>query len=148
MAIKNIYKSTFPSINFVTSKGATLVFSEGRYVTDNEREIVELEWEVKNRHPHIYVDANEAQVDTEVVEALAAAHKRATDEVLAAHAAKTGTQVSADGTVLGQAAAAQTIGSQQLASAVTGLPTIRSAVGTVGIAGSSITGATAQSVSK
>jgi|SRR6188768_2894875 len=66
MGIKKVFKSHMSSINYVTSKGRTCSFVEGRYLTDVPEEVAELTEIVNSKsNPHIYIDPNEKEFDTE-----------------------------------------------------------------------------------
>lgn len=67
MAILKKFKAHIKSCSYFTSKGMQVAFINGEYVTGNEDIITELEAEVANGHPHIYVDATDAEVDTEAL---------------------------------------------------------------------------------
>lgn len=83
MSIKKLFKSHFPSVNYVTVKGRTCSFIEGRFLTDHPDEISELEQVVNSKsNPHIYIDENEKEVDTGLQERIAAAQRAATLQVL------------------------------------------------------------------
>jgi hypothetical protein len=88
VAIKKIFKSSLPYINYVTTAGRTCVFQEGRYLTDNPQEIAELTFEIKRGNtPHIYIDPEETEVDTTLQERIIEAQKAATLRVLEEHSA-------------------------------------------------------------
>lgn len=73
MTISAIFKSALPSFSFFFKNGMTAVFINGKYVTDDHALIDELSAEVgavgksKSRHPYIYVDENEYQIDSEAL---------------------------------------------------------------------------------
>jgi hypothetical protein len=73
MTISAIFKSTFPSMNYVFKNGMTAVFIGGKYVTDNLELAHELMQEVKeigktkSKHPYIYVDEEEMEIDSEAL---------------------------------------------------------------------------------
>lgn len=67
MAILKKFKAHIKSCSFFTSTGMQVAFINGEHVTGNEQVIAELDAEVKNGHPHIYVDANDCEVDTEAL---------------------------------------------------------------------------------
>lgn len=99
MPVLKVFKSSIPSVNFVTSRGSTLVFKDGRYLTDNLKEIAELEDEIKSRHPHIYIDPAEKEVDTTILEEIEAAKRKAEADVLAKHGKAAETNVGAGQTM-------------------------------------------------
>ena len=85
MAIKKVYKSTLKGGNYITRRGKTLIFVEGKYITDREEEVQELEQEIKSGHPYLYIDPAEAEIDTTLQEKLEAAKRAVVDKVLAEH---------------------------------------------------------------
>lgn len=70
MAILKVYKSHIQSCSFFTSKGMQVAFIQGKFTTGNEEVIAELEAEIKSGHPHIYIDENEKEIDTEALSPL------------------------------------------------------------------------------
>lgn len=73
MTVSAIFKSTIPSCTYVFKNGMTAVFISGKYMTSDKELIAEMAAEVgeigfnKSKHPHIYVDENEAEVDSEAL---------------------------------------------------------------------------------
>lgn len=65
MAIQKLYKSRMPSCQYFFKDGSRADFVNGRFSTDEEDKIEQLDKELKANHPHIYVDDNEVEVDTE-----------------------------------------------------------------------------------
>lgn len=100
MAIKSVFKSRIESCQYVFQNGKSAVFSEGRFLTDVPQEIAELMGEVgeegntKSRHPFIWIDPDEKQLDTTVQDAI----KDAQSQVAAAivKAAEQGTALTPD----------------------------------------------------
>lgn len=83
MAIKQLFKSYLSSNNYITVKGRTCSFVEGRYLTDHPDEIAELRQIVSDKSsPFIYIDENEKEVDTTTQERLQGAAKKAILEEL------------------------------------------------------------------
>lgn len=76
MALQKIFKSTILSCRYFTRDGIAVNFMNGRFTTDNKRVEDELMEEVgeigrtKSRHPFIFVDEQEAQLDTEALSPL------------------------------------------------------------------------------
>lgn len=76
MAIQKIFKATILSCRFFTKDGVAVNFMNGRFTTDNKRiedELMEEVGEVgrtKSRHPFIFIDENEAELDTEALSPL------------------------------------------------------------------------------
>lgn len=85
MAIKRIFKSHIASTNYLTKKGKTLRFIEGKFMTDIEEEIAELEYEIKSGHPYIYIDAAEKEIDTTLEDKIKEAQREAAMKVLLEH---------------------------------------------------------------
>lgn len=75
MSTLRVYKSTFPYINFVLPNGKQLIFQNGHFYTDQENEIAILDQEIKLGHPHIFVDPQNMEVDSEDIKPGAAAKK-------------------------------------------------------------------------
>lgn len=73
MTISAVFKSPMPSFTYIYKNGMTAVFISGRYTTDNEALVKELFEEVgevgktKSRHPYIYVDEDEQEIDSEAL---------------------------------------------------------------------------------
>ena len=91
MAILHVFKSRIPSCKFLFKNGKEANFIGGKFMTDNESEIAELQAEVDLRHPHIYVDPEEAKVDSERVDPLEQIRMKAVAEYLAKQAAAVAT---------------------------------------------------------
>lgn len=68
----HVFNSTIPSVNFVFKNGKAAAFVAGKYFTDVESEIAELSEEVKNRHPHIYVDKDQVTIQSEMLDPMVA----------------------------------------------------------------------------
>lgn len=82
-SIKKVFKSHVPSVNYVTQKGRTCIFTEGRFLTDNLEEIEELTKMVSDKsNPYIYIDPDDSEVDTTVQDRIRAAQIEATTKVL------------------------------------------------------------------
>lgn len=78
MSIKKVFKSYIPSVNYVTQKGRTCVFVEGRFESDHPEEISELNDVCDKRlNPHIYIDPAEVEVDTTLQDRLRIASQKA-----------------------------------------------------------------------
>jgi hypothetical protein len=73
MAIQKIFKSTLPSFRFAAASGLIAHFMNGKFTTDNKRLEAELMDEVgeigrtKSSHPFIFIDEEEAELDTEAL---------------------------------------------------------------------------------
>lgn len=70
MAIKQLFKGTQPFFRYIFKDGSEAAFIGGRYMTDVESEVKELQAEVVAKHPFIYIDENEKEVDTSFAEQL------------------------------------------------------------------------------
>ena len=58
-----LFKSNHSSIKYVFRDGSFANFIKGKFYTDREEHVKELEGEVKLRHPHIYIDSKEPTID-------------------------------------------------------------------------------------
>jgi hypothetical protein len=97
MTVSAIFKSTIPSCTYVFKNGQTAVFISGKCLISDQSLIDELAAEVgeigitKSKHPHIYVDENEQEVDSEALSPLEIiklkAKEEARQELLAEQAA-------------------------------------------------------------
>lgn len=80
-----VFKNAMSNCQFVFKTGKVANFMQGKYITDLQWEIDELQNEINSGHPHIYIDDKERTVAVvEPVEALRARHIA---EYLAANAA-------------------------------------------------------------
>ncbi len=89
MTIKKIFKSQMPSCNYVFRNGVVAHFINGKYATDQETEIAEITAEITARHPHLYVDANESEIDSEALSPMEIIKQKAVAEYIANMAAAT-----------------------------------------------------------
>ena len=89
MSIMKVFKAALPSVNYVFRNGKPGIFVQGRYCTDIEAEIAELEDEISKGHPHIYIDKDEAEIDSNAVDPIAALRAKIEAEVRAQMAAAT-----------------------------------------------------------
>lgn len=90
MAIQKLYKSRMPSCQYFFKDGSRADFVNGRFSTDEEEKIEQLDAELKKNHPHIYVDDNEVEVDTEKQDPLEHLRTKFIAEYLAAQKDKVG----------------------------------------------------------
>lgn len=73
MAIQKIFKSTVSTLRFYCKDGFPVTFVLGKFTTDNKKVEDELMEEVgvigrhKSKHPYIFIDENESEVDTEAL---------------------------------------------------------------------------------
>lgn len=91
MAIQKLFKSRMPSCQYFFVDGSRADFVSGRFSTDDEDKIAQLDAEIKKNHPHIYVDDNEVEVDTEKQDPLEHLRTKFIAEYLASQEAKVGT---------------------------------------------------------
>lgn len=95
MSIKAIFKCKMPSCNYIFRDGTTGVFISGKLYTDNNAHISELKAEVgevgvnASKHPHIYVDPDECEIDSEMMDPIEVMKAKLRLEVRAEMAAAT-----------------------------------------------------------
>jgi hypothetical protein len=87
MALLAIFKSRIPSVNVVLPNGKALAFKEGVYRTADPYEVAYLEYEVKQNHPHIYIDEAEQVIDEALLDPMAALEAKFREKFLAEQAA-------------------------------------------------------------
>lgn len=87
MATLRVFKCTIPSVNFIFANGKAAIFQYGVYRTNMEWEISELEKEIAAGHPHIYIDAAEREIDSEMVDPMNALRAKIIAEYVAAQEA-------------------------------------------------------------
>ena len=80
--IVNQYFSTIPSVRYVFKNGTYAYFVAGRYRTHKVKEIEELDAEILEGHPHIYVKKDEAVVDTKNDDPLAGLRRKIIDDYI------------------------------------------------------------------
>ena len=97
MAVEKLFKSRMLSCQYFFEDGARADFVSGRYSTADDAKIAQLELEIKNNHPHIYVDDNEVEVDTDKLDPLEHLRAKFIAEYLAAQQAKEGTNFGTTG---------------------------------------------------
>ena len=88
MAMLRVFKSTIPYVNYVFGNGKIAGFIKGVYRTDDEGEIASLDYEVKQHHPHIYIDPAEREVDSELLDPMVVMRMQIREQVLAEIAAQ------------------------------------------------------------
>lgn len=81
MSMLRLYKSYLPTVNYILGNGKPAIFIEGRYATEVESEIAELDNEVRLKHPHIYIDDAEKEVDSVKVDPIEALTTRIREEL-------------------------------------------------------------------
>ncbi len=84
---KRLYWATMPFMNFIFPKGKVAVFRHHRYATDIQSEIEELDKEVANGHPHIYVKQEMMYLTEEMEDPMKALRSKIIAEFLAQQAA-------------------------------------------------------------
>jgi hypothetical protein len=88
MSTLRVFKSTIPSINFIFGNGKPAIFQGGVFRTDIPSEISALEYEIAQGHPHIFIDPNEREVDSELLDPMKALRAKIREEILAEEAEK------------------------------------------------------------
>lgn len=82
---KKVFKSYLQEVSYVMGNGKFIHFKNGRFHTDKADEITALEHEIKQGHPHFYIDTNETETEEQTPEeALAAIKAAAVAEYIAA----------------------------------------------------------------
>lgn len=81
-----VYKCSFMSTSFLMPNGKPCIFVNGVYRTDVPAEISEFDNMIANGHPHFYVDPNEREVDSTLVDPMAAMKHRIIEEYKASMA--------------------------------------------------------------
>ena len=89
MAILQVFKATLPSINYIFRNGKPAIFVQGKFATSIEAEIEEMKDEIAKGHPHIYVDKEDATVDSEMVDPIQALRAKIEAQIRAEMAAAT-----------------------------------------------------------
>ena len=87
MTIQTLFKSNQLSSNYIFRSGKVAMFIHGRFSTDVQSEIDELENEIKTNHPNIYKDEREKTIDTEKLDPLWKLKQDMRAEILAEMAA-------------------------------------------------------------
>lgn len=65
MTIKAVFKSHIPSVSYFFKNGLQAAFLLGRYETDKEEHVQELQDAIYAGNPHIYVDPEDSEIDTD-----------------------------------------------------------------------------------
>jgi hypothetical protein len=87
MAIQKLYKGTIPYFNYLFANGKPAIFLDGRFSTDVEDEIKQLDAEVASKHPFIYIDVQESEFDTTKQDPMTLLRDKFRAELLAEQAA-------------------------------------------------------------
>ncbi len=90
MTMKRVFKSSLLSSVYLFKNGNPANFINGEYYTNIEEEVAELENEVRLGHPHIYMDPNRREVDTDKLNPIEEIKRQAVEEYLAKVAAGQG----------------------------------------------------------
>lgn len=77
-----LFKCSIPSCKYLFADGHPAYFNSGRFATQDEAEIAELEAVIKAKHPHIYVDANEKETDSAISDPMSTLKKKIISEFL------------------------------------------------------------------
>lgn len=86
MSISKVFKSVIPSMNYTFKDGTTVAFIGGKVVLDAGHYSDEMMEEVvnvgqhKSKHPHIYVDENEQEIDSEALSPIEELRKQIREE--------------------------------------------------------------------
>jgi hypothetical protein len=80
MAIANLFKSRASVMGYVFRSGKGVHFLDHNYTTTSEAEIAELNEEVKNGHPDIYIDTDMVTVDTDQLSPMAVLRAKIAEE--------------------------------------------------------------------
>ena len=89
MSIAKVFKATLPSINYIFRNGKPAIFVHGKFATAIESEIAELNEEIAAGHPHIFVDPNEAEIDSNALSPIEALTAQIRAQLVAEMAAAT-----------------------------------------------------------
>ena len=76
MSTLRVYRATMPSVNFIMPNGKPIIFQQGVYYTDKQNEIDTLDFEIKQGHPHIFVDPTNAEIASEDLDPVVAMKKK------------------------------------------------------------------------
>jgi len=127
MTIKRVFKCRIPNSNFVLASGKNLPFTGGRYITDDPYEIRELMKEIgeegngKSKHPHLYVDEKESQIDTTLQDKINKAKAEAVAKVMKEHEAVAGAFVESAEDKIATTQVIPAVVTEQTVDPVTGL---------------------------
>jgi hypothetical protein len=73
-------------MNYIFKNGKPATFVSGRFITDIPSEIAELDEEVAAKHPFIFIDPAEKEIDSEKLDPMAGLRERIIAEYLARQA--------------------------------------------------------------
>lgn len=86
---KRLFKSRYPSMNYVFKTGTIAAFKFSMFTTTKESEIAELEDEISKGHPTIYMDPKMMYLTPEMEDPMKALRAKIIAEHMAEVAAKT-----------------------------------------------------------
>lgn len=89
MSTLRVFKATLPSVNYIFKNGKPAIFVQGKFCTDVPAEIAELDEEVANHHPIIFIDSAEREVDSAAVDPISALREKIIAEYKASMATAT-----------------------------------------------------------
>lgn len=84
MSMLRVFKCTIPSCSVILGNGKPCIFVSGVYRTDIPAEIGFFENEILLKHPHLYIDPAESEIDSELVDPMNALRAKIIKEYLAA----------------------------------------------------------------
>lgn len=79
--------STLSSVNYILKNGKQCAFIDGAYYTSNEAEIAELNEEIRNGHPHIFVKPGQLTIESKLLDPMEALKAKFFEEFKANQAA-------------------------------------------------------------
>lgn len=77
---KHLFKTRMSSCNYIFPNGKTAIFVNHCYMTDNQYEIDDLNYQIAQGHKELYVDPNEVTVSEDRSNPLAALRRRIAEE--------------------------------------------------------------------
>lgn len=83
MTTQTLFKARIPAINYVFKNGKPAIFIRGRFSTDVQSEIDELNAEIALNHPHIYIDDTETSVESDGSDLVSGLRERLRAELIA-----------------------------------------------------------------
>lgn len=89
MSVIRIFKATLPSVNYIFTNGKPAIFVQGKFTTNIDFEIQELEREIATGHPHIYIDPAESEIDSDALTPMEILRAKVREELVAEMAAAT-----------------------------------------------------------
>lgn len=89
MATLRVFKSSIPSITVILGNGKPCIFVQGVYRTAIQGEIDLFESEIAQGHPHLFIDPNEREIDSTMIDPMNAMRAKIIAEYVASQAAAT-----------------------------------------------------------